>query len=71
MQGCFPCGPSLDMPPLAQVPGHWVSEDGDVVEVSTDKAQRTIVRDAADVGGVREMHGGRDVHRSVRKAKRE
>lgn len=33
VQGCFPCGSSLDMPPFAQVPGHWVSEDGDVMEV--------------------------------------
>lgn len=42
------------MPPLTQVPGHWVSEDGDIVEVPVDKAQRPVVRAVADIGGVRE-----------------
>lgn len=61
MQGCFPRRPPLDMPPLAQVPGHRVSEDGDVMEIPRDKTERLKVKDVGDKRGVRELQGMSDV----------
>lgn len=57
------------MPPLTQVPGYWVSEDGDIVEVSMEKVERPIVKDVGDISGDREGHGICNVHWPVRKSK--
>jgi hypothetical protein len=70
VQGRLPRRPSLDMPPLAQVPRHWVSEDGYVVEVPKDRAQRPTVRGVGDISGAREVHGIRDGCWPVKKARK-
>lgn len=37
MEGGLPCGSSLDVLPLTQVAGDWVTQHGDVVEVPAAK----------------------------------
>lgn len=37
MEGGLPCGSALDVLPLTQVAGDWVTQHGDVVEIPAAK----------------------------------